>query len=212
MEAKANVPRMAPDPRVSERLYQEIRKRLFAGEFRLRERLDVGALAQLLGASTTPVREALVRLAAERLIASKPTRGFFVWLWSEAELKALYEWRGALLRLAVEQGATNAIVLEGDVEYAERVARLFQLVELRANLELKRAGVNADDRLYAARLAEADLFEDANHELKELCSHLRVGPRRTALQALRRYHTRRAAAARALRDRATLRALGGNGE
>lgn len=87
---------MAPDPNVTERVYAEIRRRLFEGAFKLRQRLDVAALSEATGASATPVREALVRLAAERLIASRPTRGFFLTLWSESELCALYDWRHTL--------------------------------------------------------------------------------------------------------------------
>ncbi len=202
---------MASDPRVSERVYWEVRRRLFLGEFGLRERLDVGTLSKALNASSTPVREALVRLAAERLIASKPTRGFFVSLWSEAELRALYEWRALLLRCGLEQGP--GLVGGNESEpYPVRVARLFQGAEAHANAELRRAGANADDRLYMARLVEPEILPGTANEIALLAASLRAGARRAALGHLRAYHGRRLAAVRRLRERAALRALGANGE
>lgn len=235
---------MAADPPVSDRVYHEIRRRLLAGDYRLHARLDVGALADGLGASSTPVREALVRLAAERLITARPTRGFFVSLWSESELRALYEWRawlaaGALATHAdavpvakdavakdaiandavVDVPAAGALVaggaatgVEANSGYPLRVAAILQSVEGRANPELRRAGVNADDRLHAARRAEAELFGDVDRELDDLAARLRQGAASSLRAALRRYHGRRVKAAKLLRERAVLRALGGNGD
>src|SRR5262249_52990587 len=132
---------MAGPSRVGERVYQELRARLFAGEFRLRDRLDVASLSTTLRVSNTPVREALVRLAAERLIASKPSRGFFVSLWSESELKTLYDWRCLLTRAAIEQGSVASAIVNSPASeaYPVRLARLFQAVEAKANHELRRA-------------------------------------------------------------------------
>ncbi|MBL8558738.1 MAG: GntR family transcriptional regulator [Hyphomonadaceae bacterium] len=230
---------MAADPPVSDRVYHEIRRRLLAGDYRLHARLDVGALADGLGASSTPVREALVRLAAERLITARPSRGFFVSLWSESELRALYEWRawlaaGALATHAdavpvakdaiandavVDVPAAGALVaggaatgVEANSGYPLRVAAILQSVEGRANPELRRAGVNADDRLHAARRAEAELFGDVDRELDDLAARLRQGAASSLRAALRRYHGRRVKAAKLLRERAVLRALGGNGD
>jgi len=240
---------MAADPPVSDRVYHEIRRRLLAGDYRLHARLDVGALADGLGASSTPVREALVRLAAERLITARPSRGFFVSLWSESELRALYEWRawlaaGALATHAEKVPVAKDAVAEDDVAkgavpndavvdvpaagalvaggaatgveansgYPLRVAAILQSVEGRANPELRRAGVNADDRLHAARRAEAELFGDVDRELDDLAARLRQGAASSLRAALRRYHGRRVKAAKLLRERAVLRALGGNGD
>ena len=202
---------MAADPRVGERVYREIRRLLFAGTFRLRERLDVASLGEKLNASNTPVREALVRLAAERLIASKPPRGYFVSLWSEAELGALYDWRASLLRTAIEEASTISAALDASLDFPLRVAAVFQTIEAGANAELKRAAANADDRLYFARLAEAEVFDDTKEELETLAGELQASKKR-AFAALRLYHARRTSAARLLRERAAVKALGPNGE
>ena len=71
-----------PETPTSERAYQEIKARLMDGRFRLRQRLDATALATDLAVSTTPVREALLRLTAERLVAFRPSHGFSAAMWS----------------------------------------------------------------------------------------------------------------------------------
>jgi hypothetical protein len=202
---------MASDPRISERIYQDIRRRLFAGAYRLRDRLDVGTLAGALGASATPVREALVRLATERLIAWRPSKGFFVSLWTEGELRALYQWRGMLAELALASArAAPAPAIEA-ASYPERVARLLCSLNGAMNPELRRAADNADDRLFAARMAETDVFADWEAELAGLAQSLTEGGAKRARTALIAYHARRAAAARTLRERAVVRALPVNG-
>lgn len=202
---------MASDPRISERIYQEIRRRLFAGAYRLRERLDVGTLAAALGASATPVREALVRLATERLIAWRPSKGFFVGLWTEAELRALYQWRGMLAELALASAQSAPVLTVETATYPERVARLLCSLNGTMNAELRRAAENADDRLFAARMAETDVFADWEAELATLAEALKDGGPKRAKSALGAYHARRATAARTLRERAVVRALPANG-
>jgi DNA-binding GntR family transcriptional regulator len=206
---------MAADPAVSERVYQEIRKRLLAGAFRLREHLDVARLAGALSVSATPVREALTRLAAEGLVAARPARGFFATLWSQTELKSLYEWRAALALLALEMRGTNGEVeagMGGQASYAERVAGLFRRIEAGVNPQLRRAAANADDRLHAARKVEPEALDGCEEELAALEQAVARGDRREIAKLIRRYHARRTARVSAIRERAVLRALPGNGE
>jgi len=202
---------MAADPGLSERIYHEMRKRILAGGFRLRERLDVARLATDMAASATPVREALVRLAAERLILAQPSRGFFAVLWSEAELRSLYQWRSALVSLAVETASFAAAPLSDEASPAERVASAMRTIEQHANGELKIASANADDRLHAARRAEPEVLGDYAEELREL-EHLSTqGPASLLRTFLERYHQRRFLSVGAIRERAVLNALSANG-
>lgn len=203
---------MASEPSVAERAYSEIKRKTLAGEYRLHQRLDVTALAEELGTSTTPVREALVRLHAERLIAFKRSRGFFVSLWSEAELKALYEWRAMLLALTLEAGRGAQATIDSELYFPARVARFFQAVEARGNIEVRRAAINADERLHFARLAEHELFPSAEQELEKLAVSLTTAPKNKALSAFNAYHKRRVSTVRRLRERAVVAALGRNGD
>lgn len=203
---------MAWDIGISERVYQEIRRRLLAGTFKLRERLDVARLAKEMAASATPVREALTRLAAERLIVAKPARGFFAALWSEGELKSLYEWRLALLLLALEGRRGAGTISDTELEYAPRVTRAFVQIELSANAELRRASANADDRLHMARIVEPDAIVNALGEVEAIEAAI-VAPNNRELGALlKRFHARRIVHVGEIRDRAALKALPRNGE
>lgn len=204
---------MAASIAISERVYQTIRLRVLCGGFRLRERLDVARLASELNASATPVREALTRLAAERLIEARPARGFFAQLWSSGELRALYEWRMALSMLAAQEAGPRVIAApKASDTYADRVTLCFSRLESEANAELRRAGVNADDRLYAARRAEPEALPGCDAELAALEGAVRAGARRETLALLRRYHVKRIDHVRLIRERAVLHALPSNGE
>jgi DNA-binding GntR family transcriptional regulator len=56
----------------------ELRRMVLAGEFEAGQRLTQDQLAKTLGVSTMPVREALLRLAAEGLIIASANRSFSV--------------------------------------------------------------------------------------------------------------------------------------
>lgn len=203
---------MPADLAISERVYIELRRRLLAGGFRLRERLDVGRLATEMQASATPVREALTRLATERLIAAKPTRGFFATLWNVQELKALYEWRGVLVCSALETVSETRLiqrpsVVEGD--YADAVRQTLADIEEGANAELRRVAANADDRLHAARRVEPQTLSASADEVAAIAA---ARTKKELLALVRRYHAKRAVQAGAIRDRAVLHALPSNGE
>jgi DNA-binding GntR family transcriptional regulator len=60
----------------SETAYGILKRRLLAGDFPFGERLAEAKVAQQLGVSRTPVREALTRLHAENLVERHPDGGF----------------------------------------------------------------------------------------------------------------------------------------
>ena len=69
--------RKASSDHAVEGIYDRIKSLLLAHTLAPGQLLQIGTLAEELGVSTTPVREALTRLAAERLIVFAPKRGFF---------------------------------------------------------------------------------------------------------------------------------------
>ncbi|WP_267355332.1 MULTISPECIES: GntR family transcriptional regulator [unclassified Methylobacterium] len=62
----------------AQRLKQRIEDEIVAGELALGSRLDENQLALRFGVSRTPIREALLQLAATGLIQTKPRRGAIV--------------------------------------------------------------------------------------------------------------------------------------
>lgn len=87
-----------------ERAYTQIRKMVMLGEFQTGQRLAEEQIAEQLEVSRTPVREAFVRLHADRLLSRFSDGGYFVAEIDLIDLRDLYE-----LRLALElQGINRA--------------------------------------------------------------------------------------------------------
>ena len=86
---------------VAERLKEEI----LAGEREPGSRLRQVEIAQKLGVSTTPVREALAMLQREGLVRLNAQRGAVVFLPSVRDLREHYEIRAALEALAAAKSA-----------------------------------------------------------------------------------------------------------
>ena len=86
--------------------YAKIRKKILSGEFAPGHFLAEGALADELGVSRTPVREALERLRKEKLVRRVAGRGVFVSEIRIEDVRELFEVREALeclaIRLAIE--------------------------------------------------------------------------------------------------------------
>jgi DNA-binding GntR family transcriptional regulator len=88
-----------------ERVYEHLREEILAERLTPGTELQEVALSRELGVSRGPVREAIARLAAERLVTVRPRRGAVVRSLSRNEFLELYQVREALeaaaIRLAV---------------------------------------------------------------------------------------------------------------
>ena len=71
-------------------MHQELLGRIIRGEFSAGERLKDTELAEELGVSRTPVREALLRLEREGFISSQKHLGFSVKGMRESEIREVY--------------------------------------------------------------------------------------------------------------------------
>jgi DNA-binding GntR family transcriptional regulator len=81
---------------VRERAYGHVKALILAGQFPPGQRLVEERLAQELGISRTPIREALHKLASEGLIPSPAARGFGASPDLEQEIEELFELRAVL--------------------------------------------------------------------------------------------------------------------
>jgi DNA-binding GntR family transcriptional regulator len=88
--------------------YLNIRQKILAGELAPETSLDQEALAQWLGLSTTPVREALRRLESERLVVSRAHRDTVVAPLSADTVEEVYTVRLSLDPLAASLAAAHA--------------------------------------------------------------------------------------------------------
>ena len=85
-----------------------IRERLRDGVFRPGERIAATQVADLLGLSATPVREALSRLSGEGLLEDRRGQGFFVSVLTGLDIADLYRLSLAHLTLARDSQRLSA--------------------------------------------------------------------------------------------------------
>ena len=76
---------------LSQQAYSELKEQIMTGKFSVGEHYLEPEIAEMLGISRTPAREALIRLAHEGLIDLKPRRGVQVKPLFVHDLKEIYE-------------------------------------------------------------------------------------------------------------------------
>jgi DNA-binding GntR family transcriptional regulator len=90
-------------------VYGRLRDLIFSHVLRAGQKLVDRDLAEQLGVSRTPVREALGRLAMTGLVESRTRRGYYVSTFSAAQVADLYEFRKMLEVHAVTLAVQNAL-------------------------------------------------------------------------------------------------------
>jgi DNA-binding GntR family transcriptional regulator len=100
--------------RASERALADLRELILAGDLAAGEHLGEVELAERLGLSRTPVREALTRLAAEGLVALEAHRGARVTSFSREDLHGIFDVRRALEPRATARAAAHATAADLD--------------------------------------------------------------------------------------------------
>lgn len=100
-------------------VYQRLREALLTGQLPPGQPISIRYLAQILAVSTTPVREALRRLEADRAVVSGANRTLTVPVLSLADLREMRNIRLALEGLATEEAAV--LVSEAEFDELERL-------------------------------------------------------------------------------------------
>jgi DNA-binding GntR family transcriptional regulator len=107
-----------PNHTLNHSIYRSLRQMIAAGELVTGSRLDERAIAERLGVSRTPLREAIAKLAKEGLIEQRPYRGNFVRAFTPKQVNDLYETRMVLEGLATRRAVAN-LTDEGLAELTE---------------------------------------------------------------------------------------------
>lgn len=85
--------------------YDRLREGIVLGELRLGEQVSEALLAQRMGISKTPIREALVRLRIEGLVEIHPQRGTFVFKLQPEQVGQLCRYRAMIETAALREAA-----------------------------------------------------------------------------------------------------------
>jgi hypothetical protein len=161
---------MILDPSAAERAYQRLKTDILTGALATGP-LDIRGLGDRLKMSVTPVREALARLSAERLVKLAPHQGYAVANPSARRLRNLYDLSGALVDLTLQrcEASLSSTPGAGDTQkgdYAQDMADLMSnLATSQPNRELGDHLLALSDRLFPARRCEPSLFPGALEEL-----------------------------------------------
>lgn len=114
-------PTVARPQRLSEHVYNALSEAIVEGKLPPGERLRETQMAEALGVSRTPVREAFVRLKQQRLLSSDASGAYYVAEWDRQTL-----WETATLRVALESLAFSLapqFLTKEDYDYLEVIIR-----------------------------------------------------------------------------------------
>jgi len=181
---------------------------ILAGGLAAGERLNEVSLAETLGISRGPLREAIQRLASEGLLRVVTHKGAYVRALSPTELTDLYELRIAIethaVRLGIQRadahqlrklrallGRTRAVLEAGDdAHYPSDLDLHEQLVELADSQALRQALRDTNARIHLARARSAYdpvRARAALAEHQEIVEHVLAGHGDEAALALEKH-------------------------
>jgi DNA-binding GntR family transcriptional regulator len=124
----------------TERAYAYTKQRILDCRFAGGELLSEGEVAQVVGVSRTPVREAFVLLEAEGLLRLYPRRGALVVPVSPLEVETVMETRRLLERFAIEKVVRLEVEIDAGLKAAiARQERLAGRQDARGFVEADRA-------------------------------------------------------------------------
>jgi DNA-binding GntR family transcriptional regulator len=94
-------------PNLKDKAAAYLRGEILSGNLRPGTRIDQEQVAEVLGISRLPVREALIELTQEHLVDSVPRRGSFVAHIDRDDIRDLYEIQGHIAGIAARRAATD---------------------------------------------------------------------------------------------------------
>ncbi|MEM8813194.1 MAG: GntR family transcriptional regulator [Pseudomonadota bacterium] len=101
-----------PEHAIHGNAYHRIRNLILAGEIAMGERIVETRIAEQLGQSRTPIREALRLLTSDGLVVFEPNRGYQVVRYTPANVAEIYSCRVLLESEAVRLVAEHGMTLE----------------------------------------------------------------------------------------------------
>jgi DNA-binding GntR family transcriptional regulator len=153
---------------VHNHVYAKLLELISSGTVPPGERLDERALAQALGVSRTPVREAVTRLVSDGLVEHRAYQGNFVRRFSADQVAGLYDVRRALEVLAIREAIPR--LTDGQLRAIHRA-----LDDACAALEAGDMPGFADaDRTFHRLISECSENETLIHTLRRLEAQIQL--------------------------------------
>ena len=185
-------------------VFKKLRRAILLEELKAGERLTEIRLADRLGVSRTPIREAMRKLELEGLVVMVPRRGAVVGKISEKNLRDVLEIRRVLdmlcARLACERMSEEAkeklntacqdfeeAVKSGDLrDVAQKDVALHNIIiEATGNLTLQQMLDNLAEQMYRYRvkyLKDDSQYQTLSREHRAICKSIMSGDQETAVR------------------------------
>ena len=146
--------------RAVETAYAKIRRAIITGELRSGDMLQEAKLAERIGVSRTPVREALTRLSTEGLVVLERYRRGYVAHFSSKDVEEIFRLRAILEAHAASRAATR--ISDADIARLEaletEMEEVFDRLGWHAHLERFDA-LNSEFHMLVARAADSQRLE-----------------------------------------------------
>jgi DNA-binding GntR family transcriptional regulator len=159
---------------IRRRVYEHLREQLLNGEIAPHEHLIETKIAQELGTSRTPVREALHSLELEGLIESIPRVGYVVKPISEQEVEEICE-----IRMAIEGVAARWAMEKSDKKLIEELEKNISISDSKVSKGDAKAFIDLD-----ARFHEIIARHSGSRRLLEMAQTLRRHMLRYRIQSI----------------------------
>ena len=183
---------MAQDSGLGEQVYNRLKQAVLVGTLTPQVRLDFADIAEHFGVSTTPVREAAMRLLGEGLLEAHPKGGTRPVLASEYRLRTLLDLHSNLILHAIDWGDPGVAQSPGPEGPTHEAAtrRFFRSVAIpTGNPAFVEMVERLADRLAPYRHRELQALPQAAEELQNL-QEIAFDPP-LLRRGLRSYHRRR---------------------
>lgn len=186
---------------INERIYELILSRILSQQFSPGERLRVNEIAEALGVSRTPVKDAINRLAVEGLIVVSPRKGTFVADITADGIKDLFDVR-LMMELHAAELAVHRATQEDVAELQRELEGMSQYVEGERYLDFESFLVlDTEFHLKFFRIAGnrllLKLYQDINLHLQVVRAYQKAPGAATEAGCSLREHTRIVAALQA---------------
>ena len=156
---KLSEERMRP---IRDEVYHRLRQAIIRGVYKPGEKLQEVALAEDLGTSRTPIREALRKLEVENLVTYFPHKGTVVSDVPTDEVEELYQVRTLLERFIARRAAINAT--------PENVKKLRKILAMEELCEAPDEILDAVEQFNATlfEISHAEHLVDLNRRVREM--------------------------------------------
>lgn len=143
--------------KLGDEIAESLRQDILAGRYEMGERIPLDAVAQELGVSSMPVREALITLSNEGLVDVEPRRGFRARPLTQTDLDDMFDVLAALTGVLVARAAV--VATDEDIAHLRAIhEKLVALDGRTLNKATMRQASKLNDEFhrYIAKIPEGD--------------------------------------------------------